>query len=45
MVDAQGGNARRDALRLEIMREINAKGKDARFRKTQRGHFTLAGRK
>jgi hypothetical protein len=28
-----------------ILREINAKGKDARFRKTERGHFTLAGRK
>jgi hypothetical protein len=32
-------------LYASILREINAKGKDARFRKTERGHFTLAGRK
>ena len=31
-------------LYASILREINAKGKDARFRKTERGHFTLAGR-
>lgn len=32
-------------LYASILREINAKGKDARFRKTERGHFTLAARK
>jgi hypothetical protein len=32
-------------LYASILREINAKGKDARFRKTERGHFTLASRK
>ena len=32
-------------LYASILREINAKGKDARFRKTERGHFALAGRK
>ena len=32
-------------LYASILREVNAKGKDARFRKTERGHFTLAGRK
>jgi hypothetical protein len=31
-------------LYASILREINAKGKDARFRKTERGHFALAGR-
>ena len=40
------GGATPDAtLYASILREINAKGKDARFRKTERGHFTLAGRK
>ena len=39
------GGATPDAtLYASILREINAKGKDARFRKTERGHFTLAGR-
>jgi hypothetical protein len=32
-------------LYASILREIKVKGKDARFRKTERGHFTLAGRK
>ncbi|HMO92750.1 MAG TPA: winged helix-turn-helix domain-containing protein, partial [Pirellulaceae bacterium] len=32
-------------LYASILREINAKGKDARFRKTERGNFTLASRK
>lgn len=32
-------------LYASILREINTKGKDARFRKTERGHFTLAKRK
>ncbi len=32
-------------LYASILREIRAKGKDARFRKTERGHFTLATRK
>jgi hypothetical protein len=32
-------------LYASILREINAKGKDARFRKTERGHFALASRK
>ncbi|MBU6175597.1 MAG: hypothetical protein KGQ60_17445, partial [Planctomycetes bacterium] len=40
------GGATPDAtLYASILREINAKGKDARFRKTERGHFTLASRK
>ncbi|HMO16201.1 MAG TPA: winged helix-turn-helix domain-containing protein [Pirellulaceae bacterium] len=40
------GGATPDAtLYASILREINAKGKDARFRKTDRGHFTLASRK
>lgn len=32
-------------LYASILREINTKGRDARFRKTERGHFTLAARK
>lgn len=40
------GGATPDAtLYASILREINVKGKDARFRKTDRGHFTLASRK
>jgi hypothetical protein len=40
------GGATPDAtLYASILREIKVKGKDARFRKTERGHFTLAGRK
>lgn len=31
-------------LYASILREINTKGKDSRFRKTDRGHFTLASR-
>ena len=32
-------------LYASILREINTKGKDARFRKTERGHFELVNRK
>jgi hypothetical protein len=40
------GGATPDAtLYASILREISAKEKDARFRKTERGHFTLANRK
>jgi hypothetical protein len=43
---ASPGGATPDAtLYASILREINAKGKDSRFRKTDRGHFTLASRK
>jgi len=31
-------------LYASILREINTKGKDSRFRKTDRGLFTLASR-
>jgi hypothetical protein len=40
-----GGATPDAAVYASILREINAKGKDARFRKTERGHFTLASRK
>jgi hypothetical protein len=40
-----GGATPHATLYASILREINAKGKDARFKKTDRGHFTLAGRK
>lgn len=32
-------------LYASILREINTKKKAARFKKTDRGHFTLSGRK
>lgn len=32
-------------LYAAILREINTKGKDARFKKVDRGQFTLAGKK
>lgn len=40
-----GGATPEATLYAAILREINTKGKDARFRKTERGHFTLAGHK
>jgi hypothetical protein len=40
------GGATPDAtLYSSILREINTKGKDARFKKVDRGQFALAGRK
>jgi hypothetical protein len=39
------GGATPDAtLYSSILRDINTKGKDARFKKTDRGHFTLNGK-
>ncbi len=40
-----GGATPEATLYASILREINTKGKDARFKKTERGHFTLASRK
>ena len=40
-----GGATPEATLYASILRDINTKGKDARFRKTDRGHFTLASRK
>jgi hypothetical protein len=37
-----GGKTPHATLYAAILREINVKGKDARFQKTDRGHFTLA---
>jgi hypothetical protein len=37
-----GGKTPHATLFSAILREINAKGKAARFKKTERGHFTLA---
>ena len=37
-----GGKTPAATLYSAILREINAKGKEARFKKTERGHFTLA---
>ena len=40
------GGATPDAtLYASILRDINTKGKEARFKKVDRGHFALAGRK
>jgi len=40
------GGATHDAtLYASILRDINTKGKDARFKKVDRGQFALAGRK
>lgn len=36
-----GGQTPHATLYSAILREINAKGKDARFKKSQRGKFTL----
>jgi hypothetical protein len=38
-----GGKTPHATLYSAILREINAQGKDARFKKTERGRFTLAG--
>jgi HB1/ASXL restriction endonuclease-like protein with HTH domain len=38
------GKTPQATLYAAILREINAKGKDARFKKTERGKFTLAKR-
>ncbi len=40
-----GGATPHSTLYASILREINAKKKDARFKKTDRGHFTLTDRK
>jgi hypothetical protein len=37
-----GGKTPAATLYSAILREINGKGKEARFKKTERGHFTLA---
>ncbi|HSG73399.1 MAG TPA: HTH domain-containing protein [Planctomycetaceae bacterium] len=37
-----GGKTPHATLYAAILREINVKGKDARFQKTDRGHFALA---
>ena len=36
-----GGKAPHATLYSAILREINAKGKEARFKKTDRGHFAI----
>jgi hypothetical protein len=42
---ASPGGATPDAtLYSSILRDISTKGKDARFKKTERGHFTLNGK-
>jgi hypothetical protein len=38
-----GGKTPHATLYSAILREINAQGKEARFAKTERGRFTLAG--
>ena len=40
-----GGKTPEATLYASILREINAKGKDARFVKVERGQFALAARK
>jgi DNA-directed RNA polymerase beta' subunit len=40
-----GGKTPEATLYASILREINAKGKDARFVKVERGRFALAGKK
>jgi hypothetical protein len=37
-----GGKTPHATLYAAILRELNVKGKDARFKKTDRGHFILA---
>ncbi len=37
-----GGKTPHATLYSAILREVNTKGKDARFKKTDRGHFTAA---
>ena len=38
-----GGKTPHATLYSAILREITAKGNDARFKKTERGHFTVNG--
>ena len=38
-----GGATPHATLYSAILREINAKGRDARFKKTERGHFAFNG--
>jgi hypothetical protein len=38
-----GGKTPHATLYASILREINAKGKDSRFKKVDRGQFTAAG--
>jgi hypothetical protein len=38
-----GGKTPHATLYSAILREIGTKGKEARFKKTDRGHFTAAG--
>jgi hypothetical protein len=40
-----GGATPEATLYASMLREINTKGKEARFKKTERGHFTLASSK
>jgi hypothetical protein len=40
-----GGATPGATLYASILRDINTKGTDARFKKTDRGQFALAGRK
>jgi hypothetical protein len=39
-----GGATPEATLYASILRELNTKGKDARFKKTERGHFTLVSK-
>ncbi len=39
-----GGKTPQATLYAAILREIQTKGADARFTKTERGHFTLTGK-
>ncbi|MBM4090997.1 MAG: hypothetical protein FJ276_16480 [Planctomycetes bacterium] len=40
-----GGKTPEGTLYASILRELNTKGKDARFKRTNRGQFALAGRR
>jgi len=40
-----GGKTPHATLYASILREINTKGKDARFKKVDRGQFALTGKK
>ncbi|OAI52079.1 hypothetical protein AYO47_06575 [Planctomyces sp. SCGC AG-212-M04] len=40
-----GGKTPHATLYAAILREINVKGSESRFTKTDRGHFTLKGKK
>jgi hypothetical protein len=39
-----GGKTPHSTLYAAILREINVKGNESRFTKTDRGHFTLKGK-